>query len=519
LDAQHRVSLVTAGGYNLAITVMAVALTIASALAGIYYLTLHHDATITALRAERDAEQLVQQLSSYRRVLETLSASDEVARLVATQTGGAPYPLTELLSKYLPQSPDLAFISRDYRASGQADSNKLPPGCKIDEKSDRLLTDRNAAHWRSGQSGYVALMVLVRERVTKKPIGFLCADFLIDTLQSGLAELVQPGQQLLLRDSSGQVMAASGEAVHSNSPLTATAAIADSDWRLQLSETAARHDQEYLVIGGLVSLFAFVPLLIGMSGMRLLRTAATELKAIGDFLRQVGGTGFQVDPPSCKIEETATLIPVLQHVVDNVQKNQEAISELSFTDGLTKLPNRHYFLKMLNHAFELARRGTDICLLLLEVSDFKKANDMLGSEAADEILRMVAETLRAQTRKSDVAGRLGVFGFGAILYRTKGHLIRNRLAQLQQDFVKRQKNSQATAGTIYCRLTCGLTYIDREKDARPEDTLLRADSALRAARNVGGNQIEMILSPQADERRDNADAAASASPADRQTPA
>ncbi len=71
--------------------------------------------------------------------------------------------------------------------------------------------------------------------------------------------------------------------------------------------------------------------------------------------------------------------------------------------------------------------------------------------------------------------------------------MRNRLAQLQQDFVKRQKQSAATAGTVQCKLTCGLTYVDRHRDERPEDTLLRADDALRAAKRVGGNHMELFL--------------------------
>jgi len=106
---------------------------------------------------------------------------------------------------------------------------------------------------------------------------------------------------------------------------------------------------------------------------------------------------------------------------------------------------------------------------------------------------MVAETLKQQTRKSDIAGRLGVFNFAAIFYNTKGHLMRNRLAQLQQDFVKRQKNSAATAGHVYCKLTGGLTYMSKEEDERAEDVLLRADNALRAAKQVGGNHIEILL--------------------------
>jgi diguanylate cyclase (GGDEF)-like protein len=51
-----------------------------------------------------------------------------------------------------------------------------------------------------------------------------------------------------------------------------------------------------------------------------------------------------------------------------------------------------------------------------DIDHFKHLNDTYGHNAGDRVLRMVAATLRHNTRKSDVVGRWGGEEFLAILY-------------------------------------------------------------------------------------------------------
>ena len=237
---------------------------------------------------------------------------------------------------------------------------------------------------------------------------------------------------------------------------------------------------------------AFATIILTLSNLGLVRTTAAELKRVASYLHQLSSGPFATSAPPCTITETAALLPAIRRMGAELQKRQEAITELSFTDNVTKLPNRLYFYDKFRHAFELAKRGTDICLLLLEIDHFQKANDVLGSEAAEDILEMLADTLRQNTRKSDFAARLSTYNFAAIFYNAKGGLMRKRLSQLHQGFLDRQKASGATAGEVYCGLTGGMTCCDAEHNKGSEDTLVRADNALKMARDAGGKRIELI---------------------------
>jgi diguanylate cyclase (GGDEF)-like protein len=51
--------------------------------------------------------------------------------------------------------------------------------------------------------------------------------------------------------------------------------------------------------------------------------------------------------------------------------------------------------------------GSPVSLLLLEIDDFKDANETLGHDAGDALLRQVAERLRLLKRDCDSLSRLG----------------------------------------------------------------------------------------------------------------
>lgn len=128
----------------------------------------------------------------------------------------------------------------------------------------------------------------------------------------------------------------------------------------------------------------------------------------------------------------------------------------------------------------------------MEINELQKTDEVFGYEYADAMLRMLAETLQHQTRKSDFATRLGTSNFAAIFYNAQADFMLTRLRQLQQDFATRQKDSAVTTGEIYCTLSCAMTYVDAENDSRVEDPVSRLENALRSAKKLGGNQLVVI---------------------------
>jgi diguanylate cyclase (GGDEF)-like protein len=84
------------------------------------------------------------------------------------------------------------------------------------------------------------------------------------------------------------------------------------------------------------------------------------------------------------------------------------LTELATVDSVTGLFNRRYFETRLEAEVERARRQQqDLALLLIDIDDFKRVNDMRGHLEGDRILREVADLLRAGVRIFDICARYG----------------------------------------------------------------------------------------------------------------
>ncbi len=96
-----------------------------------------------------------------------------------------------------------------------------------------------------------------------------------------------------------------------------------------------------------------------------------------------------------------------------------ATSELAHKarhDPLTDLLNHTSFTHELELELERAKRySSSVTLVFFDVDDFKEINDAHGHPAGDQVLRRVAQLLRAELRRSDLAGRMGGDEFAALL--------------------------------------------------------------------------------------------------------
>jgi len=86
----------------------------------------------------------------------------------------------------------------------------------------------------------------------------------------------------------------------------------------------------------------------------------------------------------------------------------DRINHLASFDTLTGAANRRMLIQMLNRYLAHAdRSGTILSLIFIDVDKFKQINDRYGHEQGDFALQVVAKTIEANVRSTDVVGRIG----------------------------------------------------------------------------------------------------------------
>ncbi len=116
-------------------------------------------------------------------------------------------------------------------------------------------------------------------------------------------------------------------------------------------------------------------------------------------------------------ERTRELVTVnrnLRREVDERRRLQDKITYLSEHDFITRMLNRNAMESELELALDDIE-DTHHYLLFIDLDQFKVINDTCGHIAGDELLRQVADTLRATTDRQDICARMGGDEF-AILF-------------------------------------------------------------------------------------------------------
>jgi diguanylate cyclase (GGDEF)-like protein len=84
-------------------------------------------------------------------------------------------------------------------------------------------------------------------------------------------------------------------------------------------------------------------------------------------------------------------------------------------DGLTGLPNRTFFRRLVTDAIAHAKPGTRLVVMLLDLNRFKEINDTLGHHFGDMLLERTGPRLQGALRDGDLIARLGGDEFAVLL--------------------------------------------------------------------------------------------------------
>ncbi len=152
------------------------------------------------------------------------------------------------------------------------------------------------------------------------------------------------------------------------------------------------------------------------------------------------------------------------------------------TDPLTGLYNRRYGVSELDHQIGVAaRRGTALCVVLMDLDHFKAINDTRGHLAGDAVLMHFAGEVGHMVRRADTFARYGGEEFLLIMPE----------ADERAGFTAIERVRQRIAASTDAKLGHGYTFSAGIARMAPQDDLQallrRADSALYAAKDAGRN--------------------------------
>lgn len=113
------------------------------------------------------------------------------------------------------------------------------------------------------------------------------------------------------------------------------------------------------------------------------------------------------------------------------------LKELSFLDELTGLYNRRFVNIILeNEIKKISRYGGSFSLVIADMNNFKKINDVYGHLKGDETLKKVSEIIKKRIRGSDIAGRFGGDEFAIVFFNTN----KQNVVNVMEDINKKIKS-------------------------------------------------------------------------------
>lgn len=222
-----------------------------------------------------------------------------------------------------------------------------------------------------------------------------------------------------------------------------------------------------------------------------LRLAEGKFEFVSDEIRQdeLGQLSRSFNEMAIKL---TNVVSGLENQVEErtkaLQEMNESLSRLSYSDGLTGLPNRRKFDDFYESAYQAnALKERHMVLLMMDLDNFKSFNDTYGHLAGDDCLRLVSQVmLNMFPHKKDLVARYGGEEFSAVL---QGYSKDEALAICEQ-LRKRINEIDIVVDGVIIKVTIsiGMVYFVPTDLSMMDDWIKSADFALYQAKHHGKNQ-------------------------------
>jgi diguanylate cyclase len=185
-----------------------------------------------------------------------------------------------------------------------------------------------------------------------------------------------------------------------------------------------------------------------------------------------------------------------KHEINLLQQNLETVRNESLTDPLTTLANRKYFDDTLpRHLSEAVTSTEPLSLMLTDIDHFKNFNDTYGHLTGDQVLRLVALSVKQNVKGQDIAARFGGEEFAVILPRTALRAALTVADQIRRTVMGKELMKRST-GEHLGRVTVSIGVATYRRGDTIQSLIERADGCLYAAKRNGRNRVICETDPE-----------------------
>ena len=230
-----------------------------------------------------------------------------------------------------------------------------------------------------------------------------------------------------------------------------------------------------------------------LAGMSEKISTAKDREGLRSIVESLVETTNEMQVTNTSLEQKLT---ASKQEINQLQTNLETVRVESLTDPMTKLANRKFFDDTLDNAISDTNAiGEPLSLLMVDIDHFKTFNDTYGHLTGDQVLRLVASSLKQNVKGNDVAARYGGEEFAVILPNTS-----LRSALTVADHIRRAVMSKElmkrSTGQHLGRITVSVGAATLHKGDEAQTFIGRADACLYAAKRNGRNRVICETDPE-----------------------
>lgn len=192
-----------------------------------------------------------------------------------------------------------------------------------------------------------------------------------------------------------------------------------------------------------------------------------------------------------EISSGATMVNRLTNFIqastEELEEMVEKLANISITDGMTGLYNRTEIQRQIIEDLD-NRKDTNMCLIMLDIDNFKKINDTYGHKEGDNVIIALANMMKKKSNqysKSNSIGRWGGEEFMILCPNTTIEQANTIAEYIRSDFEQLEFEKAS-----HCTISLGVTKLLETDSA--DNICQRVDKALYEAKTTGKNKTVVL---------------------------